>query len=127
MGVLPCDIGNRFGLLRWGRYVREAGAEPIEEAGPPSRQHRSLSQIKEAIIKIFALTEAGSVRAVMPGACGTIAQPTKNISQDALLEGLNCCIRRLHLSYLAERKWPLYKKRIPSANAPEVPKSCLYT
>jgi hypothetical protein len=59
---------------------------------------------------IFALTEAGSVRAVMPGACGTLGQPTKNISQDPLLKGLNCCLRRLHLSYLAERKWLLYKK-----------------
>ena len=84
-----------FGLLRWGRYVWKAGAEPIEEAGLPSQQHRSLSQIKEAITKIFALTEAGSVRAVMPGACGTLAQPTKNISQDTLLKGLNCCLRRL--------------------------------
>jgi hypothetical protein len=46
----------------------------------------------------------------MPGACGTLAQPTKNTSQDALLKGLNCYLRRLHLSYLAERKWPLYKK-----------------
>ena len=60
-------------------------------AGLSSRQHRSLSQIKEAITKIFALTEVGSVRAVMPGACGTIAQPNKNISQDPLLKGLNCC------------------------------------
>jgi hypothetical protein len=46
----------------------------------------------------------------MPGACGTLDQPTKNISQDALLKGLNSCLRRLHLSYLAERKWLLYKK-----------------
>ena len=103
MSVFLCDIGNRFGLLRWRRYVREAGVEPIEEAGPPSRQHCSLCQIKEDIKKIFALT-------VMPGACGTLDQPTKNISQDALLKGLNSCLRRLHLSYLAERKWLLYKK-----------------
>jgi hypothetical protein len=110
-----------FGLLRWGRYVREAGAEPIEEAGLPSQQHRSLSQIKEAITKIFALTEAGSVRAVMPGACGTLAQPTKNISQNA-----ETVVYAAFICPTSPKENGLYTKRTPSANAPEVPKSSLY-
>jgi hypothetical protein len=88
----------------------EAGAEPIEEAGRPSRQHRSLSQIKDAIKRIFALTEAGAVGAVMPGCLWHPCPTHQKHKPRRLLKGLNCCLRRLHLSYFAERKWLLYKK-----------------